>query len=148
METLPYSKGKDCIQDKISKANRRFSLIGLTPLNGQLGMCIVIIQGIRHSRAVEVGIDISVQPDGDTKFADFFLKNAGPGKYFPRGPVCHFRGKDVPTLIRCSDSGSISSEIPAFGWSSKSPPALVTSIYQPSRNNLVVCVGVTYGTAM
>ena len=92
------AKGKTASR-KASKADRRFTLIGLTSLNGQPVMCIVIIQGAKENRAVEVGIDISVQPDGNPSDADFFLKNAGPGKYFPGGPVCHFRGKDVPTLI-------------------------------------------------
>ena len=74
-------------------------------------MCIFITQGIRPNRAFEVGINISIQPDGDPNDADFFLKNASQGKYFPGGPVWHFRGKDVPTLIRWIDSGSITSEI-------------------------------------
>ena len=63
-------------------------------------MCVVIIQGGKKSQAVEVGIDISVQPDGNPSDAHFFLKNAGPGKYLPGEPVCHFRGKCVPTLIQ------------------------------------------------
>ena len=75
-------------------------------------MCIVIIQTVNKANpAVEVCIDISVQPDGNPSDADFFLKNAGPGKYFPGEPVCHFRGKDVPTLIQWNDSGSITSGI-------------------------------------
>lgn len=56
------AKGKTASR-KASKADRRFTLIGLTLLNGQPIMCIVIIQGIKPNRAVEVGIDISVQPD-------------------------------------------------------------------------------------
>ena len=62
-------------------------------------MCIVIIQGVKENQAVEVSINISVQSDGNPSDADFFLKNAGPVKYFPGGPVYHFRGKDVSTLL-------------------------------------------------
>ncbi len=78
------------VSRKASKVDRRFTLIGLTSLNGQPVMCIVIIYGNKPNRAVEVDIDISVQPDGDPNDVDFFLKNAGPYKYFPGGPVCHF----------------------------------------------------------
>ena len=53
------AKGKTTSR-KASKANRRFTLIGLTSLNGQLVMCIVILQSVKVNRAVEVGLDISV----------------------------------------------------------------------------------------
>ena len=65
---------------KNSKADRKFILIGLTSINGQPVICILIIQCVEENRAVEVTIDISVQPDGNPSDADFFLKNAGTGK--------------------------------------------------------------------
>ena len=79
-------KGKTASR-KANKADRRFTLIWLTSLNGCPIMCIFITQGIRPNRAFEVGINISIQPDGDPNDADFFLKNASQGKYFPGGPV-------------------------------------------------------------
>ena len=60
----PTAKGKTASR-KVSKVDRRFTLIELTSLNGQPVMCIVIIQGMKENRVVEVGIDISVQPDGN-----------------------------------------------------------------------------------
>ena len=78
---------------KVCKADRKFTLIGLTSLDGQPVMCIVIIHGTQINCSAEVGIDISIEPEGDPEDPDFFLKNSGPGKYFPGGPVCHFRGK-------------------------------------------------------
>ena len=62
-------------------------------------MCIEIFQGVKENQAVKIGIDISLQPDGNRSDADFFPKNAGHGKYFPGGSVFHFRGKDIPILI-------------------------------------------------
>jgi hypothetical protein len=38
-------------------------------------------------------------------------ENSGPGKAFPGAPSCHFRGKDIPSLIACSPKRSITSEI-------------------------------------
>jgi hypothetical protein len=35
----------------------------------------------------------------------------GPEKYYPYGPTCHVNGKVVETLVTCSESGSITSEI-------------------------------------
>ena len=90
---------------KFCKADWKFTLIWLTSLNGQPVMCIVIIQGCQMNRSAEVGIDISIEPQGDPEDPDFFLKNSGPGKYFPGGPVCHFRGKDIPPMVRWSESG-------------------------------------------
>ena len=84
---------------KASKADIRFILIGSISFNVQSAMFIVIIQGMKENQAIEVSIDISIQPDGNPSDTDAFLKNARHGKYFLGGPVCHFRGKDVPTLI-------------------------------------------------
>ena len=72
------AKGKAASR-KTSKTDRRFTMIGLTSLNSQPVMCIMIIQGVEENRAVEAAIDISVQPDGNPSDAYFFLKNNGPG---------------------------------------------------------------------
>ena len=37
--------------------------------------------------------------------------NSGPGKTFPDGPLCYFRGKVVPVLITSIKKGSITSDI-------------------------------------
>ena len=157
---------------KYCKADRKFTLIGLTSLTGQPVMCIVIIQGTMHNRAAEVGIDVTVQPNGNPTDADFFIKNSGPGKYFPGGPVCHFRGKDIPPLVRWSESGSITSEILADvlktldtlqvyprgdghpkpfllvdGHQSRLQLPFLRYINEP-EDNWVVCLGVPYGTAL
>ena len=104
------AKGKT-VSRNTSKADRRFTLIGFILVNGRPVTCIVIIESVKEYPAVEVCIDIFVQPDGNPSDVDFFLKNTRPGKFFPGKTVCHFRGKDVPSLIQWNDSGSITSEI-------------------------------------
>ena len=37
--------------------------------------------------------------------------NTGLGKVFPGGPICHFKGVDIPTLVCQSKSGGITSNI-------------------------------------
>ena len=160
---------------KFCKADRKFTLIGLTSLDGQPVMCIVIIQGSQVNRSAEVGIDISIEPEGDPEDPDFFLKNSGPGKYFPGGPVCHFRGKDIPPMVRWSESGSITSEIladvlktldklevyPRSSTDNNHPkPFLLVDGHQSRlqlpflkyinepEDNWIVCLGVPYGTAL
>ena len=159
---------------KFCKADRKFTLIGLTSLDGQPVMCIVIIQGTQVNRSAEVGIDISIEPQGDPEDPDFFLKNSGPGKYFPGGPVCHFKGKNIPPMVRWSESGSITSEILADvlktldklevfprstddnhpkpfllvdGHQSRLQLPFLQYINEP-EDNWVVCLGVPYGTAL
>jgi hypothetical protein len=39
-------------------------------------------------------------------------RNTGMGKVFPGGPVCTYKGINIPTLIHQSDSGGITPEIP------------------------------------
>ena len=54
-----------------------------------------------------MGSDIRVPFDESKSVRD----NSGPGKRFPGGPTCLFRGVEVPALITCSSKGSITSKI-------------------------------------
>ena len=38
-------------------------------------------------------------------------RNTGAGKVFPGGPICNFKGVDIPTLVCHSKSGGITAEI-------------------------------------
>ncbi len=62
-------------------------------------MCIVVIQGIQVNHSAVDDIDISIEPEGDPGDPDFFLKNSGPRKYFPGGPVNRFRGNEIPIMV-------------------------------------------------
>ena len=158
-------------QNKCSKTNKKFTLIGLTAFTGEPVICIIIIQGKQPKPHVEAGVDILVSPIGDSNDSDFFEKNYGPGKYMPGGPVCHFNGKQIPAMIRWQESGSITSEIlvdalktldelkvfnrddgvsPFLlldGHSSRLQAPFLQYINTP-EDHYVTCIGVPYGTAL
>ena len=46
---------------------------------------------------------------GDPENEMFFETNFGPGKVFPGGLSCEFRGKEVPCFARWSEYGGITS---------------------------------------
>ena len=158
--------------NRLSVSDKRFTLIGLTALDGSPVMCILIIQGKRKDLSVETGIDIRVTPDGDPNNGDtYFFSNSGPGKYFPGPPTCQFRGKEIPSLVRWTESGSITSEIlvealstldvlnvvdrsddrkPFLlldGHGSRLEMPFLKYINTP-EDYWVVCLGVPYGTAL
>ena len=103
--TIPYKKA--------SHTEKRFTMIGLMPLDGNPLMCVLIIQGKDPNLLVETGIDVTINPDGNHEYMDFFFNNNnGDGKYFPGGPVCkYYGGKNVPTLIRWNELATITSDI-------------------------------------
>ena len=157
---------------KVSSSDKRFTLIGLTALNGQPVMCVIIIQGKIPKLDVEKGVDITVQPEGDSNEVGFFFNNCGKGKYFPGAPVCNFRGKEIPAMIRWNESATITSEIlvdmlktldrlDVFPRRRNSPkPFLLLDGHQSRlempfmryintpKDNWYVCLGVPYGTAL
>ena len=98
-------------QNKSSYNDRHFTCLGFTALTGEPVMCVVIVAGINEAYEVEVGIDSTAEVVGDPSDKDFFNNNRGKGKMFPTGPECRFNGKIIPTLVRWSPSGSITSDI-------------------------------------
>ena len=158
-------------QKKASSKNRRFSMIGLTALTGEPVMCILIIAGKKPNATIEAGVDIRINPVGNPKSRNFLHQNSGPGKYFPGGPVCSFRGKNLPLFIRWNESGSITSEIltqalktldhlQVFDRSFGVRPFLLLDGHfstleipflkyiNTPKDHWVCCIGVPYGTAL
>ena len=163
---------RGCVaQEKASTRSRKFTMIGFTALTGDPVMCVLIFEGKKPNGAIEAGIDITVTPDGTASDPNFVEINSGPGKYFPGGPVCEFRGKKVPAVIRWHESASITSEIlvEVFqtmdhhdlfprshgvkpfvlidGHGSRLEMPFLTYVNNP-KDNWVVCIGVPYGTAL
>ena len=97
-------------QRKISTKNKHYTVLGLTLLNGQPLMCVVIMAGERPKAQVESGIDFFADAIGSVNDDDYFEKNTGEGKKFPCGPTCTVGGIKVPTLVRWGPKGSITSE--------------------------------------
>jgi hypothetical protein len=58
------------------------------------------------------GIDITIDPVLDEN-GDILLDDVkfGKGKYFPSGPTCIFRGKEIKYLPLASPSGGITGEL-------------------------------------
>jgi len=74
-------------------------------------MCVVIMAGERPKAEVETAIDMFATAIGSVNDDDYFEKNTGKGKKILYGPTCTVRGVEVPSLVRWSPKGSISSEI-------------------------------------
>ena len=98
-------------QVKVQHKEKHFTLLGFTSLSGRPVLCLVIIQGVVEQLNVETGIDISAEPHGTPDDTDFFDNNFGPGKLYPGGPTCNFKGKEIPCMVRWSPKGGITSVI-------------------------------------
>ncbi len=74
--------------------------------------CVLIIQGVNRDLSVETGINITIDSVGKSEEGDtYFFNNSGAEKYFPGPPVCKFRGKIIPALVRWNESATITSDI-------------------------------------
>ena len=156
---------------QVSTSEKKFTMIGLTCLDGRPIMCVLILQGKKKCLSVETGIDITVEPEGDTKEKNFFFNNCGTGKYFPGPPKCEVNGVTVPALIRWNESATITSEIlvdmlatidvlKVFPRTNNVKPYLLIDGHQSRlglpflqyintpADNWIVCVGVPYGTVL
>ena len=158
--------------EKSSSTEKRFTMIGLTALDGMPVLCVLIIQGVNRDLSVETGIDITIDPVGKSEEGDtYFFNNSGTGKYFPGPPVCKFRGKTIPALVRWNESATITSDIlvemlatldvlqviprddnikPFLlidGHKSRLETPFLEYINTPT-DHWVVCLGVPYGTAL
>jgi hypothetical protein len=99
----------------VSTSDKHFTVLGLTAATGEPVLCVIIFasdkEGVPANWAT--GIDIMVTPhfdeEGEIDLTDEV--NFGTGKYFPSGPTCLFRGKNVPCLPLSSPSGSITGEL-------------------------------------
>ena len=98
-------------QEKASTHSRKFTMIGFTALTGDPVMCVLIFEGKRPNGSIEAGIDITIKPNGSPSDPDYVEINSGAGKYFPGAPVCNFKGKMVPAVVRWHESASITSDI-------------------------------------
>ena len=89
--------------------------MGLTCLDGEPMMCVVLLVGKHRDLLVETGIDwdqynnIKGDEDNDSEFI-FFKENFGDKNLFPGGPTCKFKGKEVPCFIKFTDNGGMDGE--------------------------------------
>ena len=107
------SKGSEC-QIKASKKDKRFTVLGLTCFSGEAIMCVVIIDAKTRDIYAETGVDPNMPHsihlnDGDE--LDMLVNNIGPGKMFPGGPTCVYKGKTIPCMVRFNEGGGINGTI-------------------------------------
>ena len=81
---------------KISTKDKHYTVLGVTNLEGKAIMCVVIFSGINRIPLTETGLDLSVVVVGEVGNEDFFRNNIFPGKRFPGGPTCKYKGEVVP----------------------------------------------------
>ena len=102
----------------VATKSNHFTCLGLTRLDGEPLMCVIIIQGKRRDVLVEMGIDwnllhqiADIDNLDDDELIDFLATHHGQNKLFPGGPVCNFKGKEVPSYVTFSEGGGINSDI-------------------------------------
>ena len=83
-ELLVCAKGM-IPKKKVNTKDKHFTVLGLTALNGEAIMCVVIFAGIREQAVVDTGMDVFAQQEGEVSDDDFFVKNSGKNKRFSGG---------------------------------------------------------------
>ena len=115
----------DQVKEVSTNSARHFTTIGLTALDGNPVICVVIVQGKKRDILVEAGIDLEYIIDDDNDDIQYaindnelsveefnkLLKHLGANNKHPGGPTCKFRGKDIPCMVRFTDSGSVTGNI-------------------------------------
>ena len=99
---------------RVTKKARRYTVVPLLALTGEAVMCVVIIDGSERNSFLESGVDVFAISE-DHFLDDFglsdYVDNYGYGNVFPGGPVCTFRGKKVPCMVRMKKGGGIDENI-------------------------------------
>ena len=92
--------------EKINTKDKHFTLLGLTALNGDAVMCVIIFAGKREQAVVEKGMDGFAPEEGDVRDEDYFKRNSGPNKKSPVGLLYIFQGEEILCPMRWSPKGS------------------------------------------
>ena len=150
--------------------DNHFTLLGFTAATGEPVMCAIIMAGKSINSDAVTGVNVFAQKVGDEADPDFVKNNTGPGKLYPLGPTCEFKGKQVPCVVAHTESGSITSELLASflkhmddiqvfprddpnvkpfllldGHGSRLELPFLTYV-NTEAHPWVVCIGVPYGT--
>ena len=152
-----------------STSEAHWTTLGFTSGTGEPVLCGIIFAAEKLSVEERLGIDIFAKCRDDDMFGN---ENYGPGKYFPGGPKCRFRGHEIPCYVTCSPKGSITSTILAdmlkwidgYGVFPRVPggptPFLLLDCHgsrlevpflkyiNDTKHKWVVCIGVPNGTSI
>ena len=97
-----------------STADHRFTILPFTSGSGEAVCCVIIFQHKEEEVPVtwKTGIDITVENPIQNEKGEIDLElNIGESKYYPEGPKCKYRGKEVDCLTFASESGGITGAI-------------------------------------
>lgn len=101
----------------VSTRYNHFTVLGVTSLSGEPVLCVVIIAGKKGELPIATGLDWSVLDEEfddnieDGKQFEYFQNNRGEGNLFPEGPVCNYKGKDIPCFVAFSEGGGMDGHI-------------------------------------
>ena len=70
-ELLVCAKGM-IPKKKVNTKDKHFTVLGLTALNGDAIMCVVIFAGIREQAVVDTGMDVFAQQEGEVSDDGFY----------------------------------------------------------------------------
>ena len=87
-----------------------FTVLGFTNGLGEPVCCVIIIAAAEVRAKDIMGLQPWASIVGDPSI-NFEENSNGPEKYYPYGPTCTVFGRSVPTIVTCSESGSITSNI-------------------------------------
>ena len=145
-----------------SGADHRFTMLPIIAATGEPVIYVIIFRSNSKKKVApenqkeyqsevpkrwKTGIDITKDPTLVNGVPIDCMENCGPGKYYPEGPVCTFRGKELPALAFRSQSGGVTPEIlvsvleyldekEVFPRSEGGPKPLLILDGHPSRINL------------
>ena len=68
---------------EITTKDKYYTVFGLTNLEGQAVICVVIFLGTTRAPLTEMGLDLSADVMGNVDDRNFFENNSGTGRRFP-----------------------------------------------------------------
>ncbi len=152
---------------KSSHQDCHFTVLGFTNAKGEPACCLIILAASEVTGKDIMGLQPWVEYFGNPA-VNMAENSHGPEKYYPYGPTCNLNGKQVPAVVTCSPSGSITSEILRsvlthlnkyieFDQTEATPFLLLDghqsrfelpflTYIQSEHQKWTVCIGVPYGT--
>ena len=101
----------------VATRTNHFTVLGVTALSGDPVLCVVIISGKKGDIPVSTGVDWNAVEDelnSNIEEGDeirFLNNNTGSGKMFPGGPICNFKGKDIPSFVTFTENGGMDGHV-------------------------------------
>jgi hypothetical protein len=99
-----------------TKKDKHFTCLGLTALDGQPVMCVIIIDSKKRDLLVETGVDTECARvdnsvcTNDDEFS-YLERNLGTDSQYPGGPVCNFKNKEIPCMVEFTSGGGMTGSI-------------------------------------